>query len=98
MKVESSNVTFGFTPTDRTERTGSGQAKRVPAGRHHTQGDRVHLSGQSALLAAAQRAAAESPDLRHDLIAKVKARLDAGEVGTDAERLADRLIDHLLGS
>lgn len=98
MKVESSNVTPGFNPTDRTERTGSGQAKGVPTGRRITEGDRVQFSGQSAFLAATQRAAAESPDLRYDLIAKVKARLDAGEVGTDAERLADRLIDHLLES
>lgn len=98
MKIEANKANLAFNPADRAERVGAGRSKNVPAGHQSTETDRVQLSGQAAALAAAQRQAAESPDLRQDVIARVSAKLEAGDVGADAERLAERLIDHLLGS
>ncbi|MEW5981043.1 MAG: flagellar biosynthesis anti-sigma factor FlgM [Acidobacteriota bacterium] len=99
MNIQATRASLTFDPAaDRAERVGSGRATDIPAGRQTKDTDRVQWSADVALLAAAQRSAAESPDLRHDLIERVRAKLQAGDVGQDAEQLAERLIDHLLGS
>ena len=61
-------------------------------------GDRVALSSDAALANAAARAAAEAPDVRTDLVERMRALIDRGELGEDADKLADSLIDSMLGS
>lgn len=58
--------------------------------------DQVRLSGTGQLAAAAAAAANEAPDVRPEAVARGRALLERGELGNDAGRLADRLIDSLL--
>ncbi|MGE0039793.1 MAG: flagellar biosynthesis anti-sigma factor FlgM [Vicinamibacterales bacterium] len=59
-------------------------------------GDRVRVSPEGELVASALKAAGESPDIRQDVVDRARQKLAAGEIGQDAGRLADTLIDHLL--
>ena len=59
-------------------------------------GDRVEVSADARLLGQAVDAASKAPDIRQDVVERAKAKLAAGEIGNDAARLADRLIDSLL--
>ena len=59
-------------------------------------GDRVEVSADARLLGQAVDAAAKAPEIRQDVVERAKAKLAAGEIGNDANRLADRLIDSLL--
>jgi flagellar biosynthesis anti-sigma factor FlgM len=58
--------------------------------------DRVHVSDQARLLSAAVQAAHEAPDASEAAIERARQKRAAGELGKDAERLADKLIDSLL--
>jgi len=97
MKIEGTRPNLESVATPQTERVGTGRAKDAQPGATTQVTDRVQLSGDAALAAAACRAAEQAPDIRQDLVEKMRAKLAAGEIGNDAERLADRLIDHLLG-
>ena len=59
-------------------------------------GDRVEVSDDARLLGKAVDAASKAPEIRQDVVDRAKAKLAAGEIGNDADRLADRLIDSLL--
>lgn len=59
-------------------------------------GDRVEVSADARLLGKAVDAANKAPEIRQDVVDRAKAKLEAGQVGNDAGRLADRLIDSLL--
>jgi flagellar biosynthesis anti-sigma factor FlgM len=61
------------------------------------QGDQVRVSSDAQLATAAAAAAAGSPDIRHDKVASAKKALEAGSIGADTVRLADKMIDSLLG-
>jgi flagellar biosynthesis anti-sigma factor FlgM len=98
MKIEGTRPNLESVAAQRTDRTGTGRVKDAPAGVPEQGTDRVQVSQDAALAAAAKRAADQAPDLRQDLVERMRAKLAAGEIGTDPERLADRLIDHLLGS
>jgi hypothetical protein len=54
------------------------------------------VSDHARLLNAAVRAAHEAPDASEAAIERARAKRDRGELGRDAERLADKLIDSLL--
>ena len=76
-------------------------ADRGRAGRSDNAGapaaaDRVHVSEQARLLSAALQAAHEAPDSSEAAIERARQKRDRGELGKDAERLADKLIDSLL--
>ena len=77
-------------PADRTRAAGrSEQAAQTPS-------DRVQVSEHARLLSAAVQAAHEAPDASEAAIERARAKRDRGELGRDAERLADKLIDSLL--
>jgi len=84
--------------------TGNAANDRVRAGRSDqgtsseaASGDRVRVSEDARLLNEALKAAAatveESSESR---VERARQKLAAGELGKDSERLADKLIDHLL--
>ena len=98
MKIEANSPNLESVATPQTGRTGSGRAKDATAGTRVQDTDRVQVSGDAALAVAAQRAANDAPDVRQDLVERMRAKLAAGEIGNDPGRLADRMIDHLLGS
>jgi flagellar biosynthesis anti-sigma factor FlgM len=58
--------------------------------------DKVQVSTTGQLAATAAAAANAVPDLRPDAVERGRALLERGELGRDAERLADALIDSLL--
>jgi flagellar biosynthesis anti-sigma factor FlgM len=58
--------------------------------------DSVALSEDAQLISNAIRAAEGAPAIRHEQVERAKQRLAAGEIGNDLNRLADRLVDHLL--
>jgi flagellar biosynthesis anti-sigma factor FlgM len=68
------------------------QDARTPTARN----DRVELSADARLADSAVRAASRVPDVRQDVVERVRAKLEAGEVGKDLFRLADRMIDSLI--
>ena len=76
------------------------ESRTRPAGTTETSGpahgDTVQLSSQARLVDQALRAASTQSPVRADKVESVKQKLAAGEIGQDAGRLADRLIDHLL--
>jgi flagellar biosynthesis anti-sigma factor FlgM len=72
-------------------RTGRSDHAAAPA-----TADRVHVSDQARLLSAAVQAAHEAPDASEAAIERARQKRAAGELGNDAERLADKLIDSLL--
>ena len=59
-------------------------------------GDRVEVSADARLLGQAVDAASKSPEIRQDVVDRAKAKLAAGEIGNDPQRLADKMIDSLL--
>ena len=58
--------------------------------------DRVEVSSDAKLLAAALKATTEVQPVRADVVEAMKQKLAAGELGKDSARLADRIIDDLL--
>jgi flagellar biosynthesis anti-sigma factor FlgM len=58
--------------------------------------DRVEVSPDAQLLNTAVKAVNDAPEIRADVVAAAKQKLLSGELGNDAERLAERLIDHML--
>jgi flagellar biosynthesis anti-sigma factor FlgM len=55
--------------------------------------DQLTLSAEAQLLKAATEAASGEPVVRTELVEKMRALLAEGKVGTDADSLADALID-----
>jgi flagellar biosynthesis anti-sigma factor FlgM len=58
--------------------------------------DKVEVSSDAKLMAAALKASTEPTPVRTDVVEAMKKKLAAGEIGNDAGRLADRIIDDLL--
>ena len=58
--------------------------------------DRVEVSNDARLVSTALREASKTPNIRPEVVERAKAKLAAGEVGNDAYRLADRMIDSLM--
>ena len=80
-------------PTQTTERGRTGRSDQAGA---PATADRVQVSDQARLLSAALQAAHEAPDSSEAAIERARQKRAAGELGKDAERLADKLIDSLL--
>ncbi|MEI6668817.1 MAG: flagellar biosynthesis anti-sigma factor FlgM [Acidobacteriota bacterium] len=98
MKIEGNGPNLDPVATSQTGRVDTGRATGAQQGSTTPVTDRVQVSGEAALAAAAYRAADAAPNIRMDLVEKMRAKLAAGELGTDAENMADRLIDHMIGS
>ena len=61
-----------------------------------TNADQLTLSPEAQLLKEAEQAAAGSPDVRAELVEKMRALLADGKLGNDATALAESLIDDVL--
>jgi flagellar biosynthesis anti-sigma factor FlgM len=98
MKIEGNTPNLESVAAQHSDRVSLGRAKQNPGGAATQGTDRIHVSESATLAASAKRAADGAPDIRQDLVERMRAKLAAGEIGADAERLADRMIDHLLES
>jgi flagellar biosynthesis anti-sigma factor FlgM len=59
-------------------------------------GDRVEVSADAQFVAAAIRAAESAPDVRPEAVERARQALEAGTLGRDTDRLADKIINSLL--
>jgi flagellar biosynthesis anti-sigma factor FlgM len=98
MKIEGSKPNLlESIAAQRLDRASTDRAKQA-SGTVTSQGiDRVQVSGDAALAASARRLADETPDIRYDLVERMRAKLAAGEVGQDADRLAEKIIEDIIG-
>lgn len=71
-------------------------AAAAKATRDPRHADQVKLSSTGQLAAAAAQAANEVSDVRPEAVARGKALLESGKLGSDPGRLADKMIDSLL--
>ena len=60
--------------------------------------DQLTLSAEAQLLKAAADAASSDPAVRTELVEKMRGLLADGKIGTDADQLADTLIDDVLNN
>jgi flagellar biosynthesis anti-sigma factor FlgM len=100
MKIEgnSPNGQIGATTGNQSlDKLGKDQSASTRVDQSRPDGDRVEVSPDGQLMGEAVRAAQDSPAIRQDKVDAAKAKLAAGDVGADPQRLADRMIDHLLG-
>ncbi|MGE3276373.1 MAG: flagellar biosynthesis anti-sigma factor FlgM [Vicinamibacterales bacterium] len=95
MKIEGNRPSQETSAAQRLEGNQSGRNGRAVQN-GASSGDRVRVSAEGELVASALRAAGKSPEIRQDVVDRARQALAAGEVGKDAGRLADSLIDHLL--
>lgn len=82
-----------------TDRIGTqGQGGQRIDGDGNRDGDRVDVSPDAKLLGQAVKAAQDSPGIRQDKVDQARQKLASGQVGHDVTALANKMIDHLLGS
>jgi flagellar biosynthesis anti-sigma factor FlgM len=98
MKIEGNNGPQDTKATDQSRRSGGvdGGSKRVGDSRTSGGSDRVELSGDAALRSSALKAANSAPEIRTELVERMRKELAEGRVGNDAHKLADAIIDDLL--
>ena len=96
MKIE------GNRPTHETEsltRTNDAKGQKPAPNRAVDAGDRVDVSADAkkaqGLVADAVRAVNALPDVRAEAVARGRAKLESGELGADAGKLADAIIDDI---
>lgn len=98
MKIDGNRPAAGSEATEASKKTaGDKRAQRTgierPAGENR---DRVEVSPDAQLMTAALDAAKKTPAIRTELVERLRQKLNAGELGKDSAKLADRLIDDLL--
>jgi flagellar biosynthesis anti-sigma factor FlgM len=95
MKIDASQTNSG---SSRIRFDPGGQERTSASSRQdRTSGDRIALSSDVHLLGTALQAAAQAPDIRQDVVERLRRELEAGNVGSDSTALADRIISHMLG-
>jgi flagellar biosynthesis anti-sigma factor FlgM len=77
---------------DRT--TGASDSKQAADAQATGVQDRMRLSPDAQLLQTALVASTQAPDVRADVVERMRALLAEGKVGHDLARLADALIDN----
>lgn len=73
-----------------------GRSARTETGSATGRTDRVQVSEDARLLNAAVQAATSASVTSETAVERARQKLESGELGKDAERLAEKLIDHLL--
>ena len=97
MKIDGNRPAHDTAATESARRAATDAALR-PAGQSGTPGssDRVELSTDATLRAAALKAATETPEIRTDLVDRMREKLESGQLGANSLKLADAIIDDLL--
>ncbi|MBI4264103.1 MAG: flagellar biosynthesis anti-sigma factor FlgM [Acidobacteria bacterium] len=99
MKIEGHGSAHDIEGPGGAARTGAEARVHRGAARQPTEsGDRVEVSAEAQLLTTAIAAAQNAPEIRTELVERMRQKLEAGEIGRDSGTLADRMIDDLLGS
>lgn len=97
MRIDNNRANFDRIESAKTDaaQAGSSQAERTG---QVASGDQVRLSPGVQLASTAATAAASAPDIRHDKVDRARELLDSGQLGHDANQLADRLIDRAVAN
>ncbi len=97
MKIEGNRPGIDTTATEATRRPAADERlARTGARPAGASGDSVEVSADAKLLAEAVRTAHATPAIRADVVERMREKLAAGEIGNDAARLADRMLDDIL--
>jgi len=98
MKIDGNRPAHDASATDGVRRTGKDAGVQQGSGiaPSAAAGDRVELSGDAALRAAALKAANAAPAIRTELVDRMREKLSTGQIGNDAGALADAIIDDQL--
>ena len=99
MKIQAARAEeLASTQTQQTDRTRGARSEPASPASDAVVTDRFEKSPDAQLAEMAVRAAVTSPDIRPEVVERAKQKLMSGELGADTERLADKMIDSLLGS
>lgn len=97
MKIDGNRSAADINGTDGARKVGADRGTQRTNGRSAVdKQDKVEVSADAKLLTAALKATNSSPEIRTDVVERMRQKLAAGELGSDSGRLADRLIDDLL--
>jgi negative regulator of flagellin synthesis FlgM len=94
MKIDGNRPGLDHAALQRLEKAAADAPKQVNANTVKS-GDTVQVSADATLANDAVKAANDSPDVRADLVEKMRALLASGELGKDAGAIADSLIDNM---
>jgi len=89
-------------PTSATDQLGKtpdvsvGGAARSEGSARQSSSDQLTLSSEAKFMQTVAEKASGEPAVRQDLVDRMKALLDKGQIGDDAGTLADSLIDDVL--
>ena len=99
MKIQAARAEeLASTQTQQTDRTRGARSESASPVSDAVVTDRFEKSPDAQLAEMAVRAATTSPDIRPEVVERARQKLMSGELGADMERLADKMIDSLLGS
>lgn len=98
MKIDGNRQTQDTQATEQSQRTTADRGvKRTGTDKaSKTSGDRVEVSADAQLMTSALNATQKTPAVRTELVERLREKFNAGEIGNDSGRLADRMIDDLL--
>jgi len=95
MKVEHHGPGAPTARTDETAKPGEAAAK-APVAAAAAAADTVSLSSDLQLVRAAVEQANAQPEIRTEVVQRMRQLIERGELGQDAETLADAMIDRWL--
>ena len=95
MRIQGDNPNLPITTEklDRTTDPSINPTTTRPAG---PQKDTVELSADAQLAQSAVKATDALPAIRQDVVERMRAMLERGEIGNDTRKLADALISHMI--
>ena len=94
MKIDGNRPGLDHAALQRLEKAATESVKQATTNKA-TSGDTVQVSADATLAHDAMKAANETPDVRADLVEKMRALLASGELGNDAGAIADSMIDSI---
>jgi flagellar biosynthesis anti-sigma factor FlgM len=96
MKIEANRPRIDTKATGEAQKIATDRRAGKVGTRQATSADTVQVSSDAKLLSQAMKVAQDTPDIRTDVVERMREKLAAGNVGNDAGRLADRMLDDLL--
>ncbi len=96
MKIDDAGRNLDIHAAHRTQASKADAAGGRTPGARDTAGDAVAVSDEARLRSEALAAAERAPDIRPEAVARGRALLESGRLGTDHAALADRLIEAAL--
>jgi flagellar biosynthesis anti-sigma factor FlgM len=96
MKIDGNRLTSDVDAARKADAARTAEKKAETDRAAAAKTDRVEVSKDAQLMTSAVKAAQDAPAVRHDVVERMRKALEAGEIGQDSGRLADRLIDSML--